>query len=414
MSLIGLMSRSTTPRHPRDPVLADILGGYASTSSGISVTPDSAMQEAAVYACTRFLSESVAKLPLHVYRRRKSGGKDKATDHPLYEILRYSPNRRQTSYEFRQLLSAMVELRGNSCSLIVPSGGSAVGELIPLEPDRLTIFQAPDGRRAYRYWPEPGGEIIYLQNEIFHVMGMSFDGIAGLSPIAYHRETVGASLAIKEFGARLFRNGTHVGTVIEHPAKVSPAAKQNLKDSLESGFSSVVNAGKAMILEEGMKLSKIGMTSEDAQYLESRKFGRSEIASIFGVPPHKIGDLEKATFSNIEQQSIEFVTDCLMPRLVRFEEAVTRDLISRADRRRGYFAEFNVMGLLRGDADARSKYYTARFATGSITPNQIRAHENENPEGGGDTCFVPLNMIPIEMAGQNLNQDQPVDGGDDK
>jgi HK97 family phage portal protein len=305
----------------------------------------------------------------------------------------------------------MVELRGNSCSVIVPAGGSAVGELIPLEPDRLTIFQAPDGRRAYRYWPESGGEIVYLQDEIFHVMGMSFDGISGLSPVAYHRETVGASLAIKEFGSRLFSNGTHIGTIIEHPGKISAPAKENLKDSLSSGFASVVNAGKAMILEEGMKLSKLGMTSEDAQYLESRKFGRSEIASIFGVPPHKIGDLEKATFSNIEQQSIEFVTDCLMPRLVRFEEAVSRDLISPADRRRGYFAEFNVMGLLRGDADARSKYYSARFATGSITPNQIRAHENENPEDGGDTCFVPLNMIPIEMAGKHLETPPDSDGG---
>jgi HK97 family phage portal protein len=292
-------------------------------------------------------------------------------------------------------------LRGNACSLIIPTGGSAVGELMPLQSDRLTIVEAKDGRRAYRYLPDIGKEIIYLQDEIFHVSGMSVDGgIAGLSPITYHRETVGASMALREFGSRLFKNGTHIGTIFEHPGKLSPDAREHLKKSLEGGFSSVVNAGKTLIAEEGMKIAKLGMTSEDAQYLETRKFTRNEIASIFRVPPHKIGDLERATFSNIEQQSIEFVTDSLMPWLVRIEQAISRDLISEKDRKRGFFAEFNVMGLLRGDADARAKYYKARFETGSLTPNQIRALENENPENGGDTCFVPLNMIPIELAGK--------------
>jgi len=401
----GMFEQRVSTAHPRDPVIAELFGGTINTASGMVVTPDSAMREAAVYACTRVLAESVAQLPLHVYRRRKNGhGKDRADDHPLYDLLHNRPNRRQTSFEFREWLMGAVVLRGNACSLIVPTGGSAVGELIPLHPELLAIFEAKDGRRAYRYYHASGKEVVYLQDEIFHVSGLSLDGgISGLSPITYHRETVGASMAVREFGARLFKNGTHIGTVFEHPGRMSENARDNLKKSLDSGFSAVMNAGKTLIAEEGMKVAKLGMTSEDAQYLETRKFSRAEIASIFRVPPHKIGDLERATFSNIEQQSIEFVTDSLMPWLVRIEQAISRDLISEKDRKRGFFAEFNVMGLLRGDADARAKYYKARFETGSLTPNQIRALENENPEDGGDSCFVPLNMIPIELAGKNID-----------
>jgi len=411
MSLLArAIEHRSTISHPRDPVIAEIFGGSANTAAGIAVTPDVAMREAAVFSCVRVLAESVAQLPLHVYRRRKNGnGKDRADGHPLYDILHSRPNRRQTSFEFRELITATTALRGNAISRIVPTGGSAVGELIPLEPDRVAVFRTSDGRRGYKYWPESGREEVLLQNEVFHVAGMSTDGgYTGLSPISYHRETVGASLAIKEFGSRLFRNGTHIGTIIEHPKKLNQSGFKNLQESLDRNFGGVVNANKSIILEEGMKLSKIGMTAEDAQYLDSRKFSRSEIAGIFRIPPHMIGDLDKATFSNIEQQSIDFVTSTLMPWLVRIEQAISRDLISDADRSRGYFAEFSAMGLLRGDAAARAAYYKSRFEVGSITPNQIRALENENPEEGGDTAFVPLNMIPIDQAGR---PDQPAKQG---
>ena len=401
---MGILSSAIQQRayHPRDPLLAEWFGAGSNTASGIAVTPDIAMREAAVYSCVRVLSESVAQLPLHIYRRRDGGGKDRAPEHPLYHVLHDQPNRSQTSFEFRETLMAHVALRGNSVCRIVPLGGKGVGELVQLEPDRVEIFMAPDGRRAYRYTPQKGGQEIYLQNEIFHVPGLSFDGLSGLSPIKYHRETVGASLAVKEFGARLFANGTHIGAVVEHPAKLSENAITRLKEDLRKKFSGMMNAGKPIVLEEGMKFSKLGMTAEDAQYLDSRKFSRSEIASLFRVPLYKIAGDTEATkgWSTLEQQSTDFVTDTLMPWLVRIEQAILRDLISPEDRRRGYFAEFNVMGLLRGDAAARAAYYKARFEVGSITPNQIRALENENPEAGGDKAFVPLNMIPIDQAGR--------------
>lgn len=405
-------TRSAKSAHPRDPVLAEWFGGAANTASGIYVTPDVAMRESAVYACVRVLSESVAQLPLEVYRRRKGGGKDRATDHPLYDLLHTRPNYINTSFEFREMIMAFTLLRGNGVALIVPNGGAGVGSLEVLNPDRLTIAKDAKGRRVYQYTTDSGKAETYLQDMVFHLSGMSLDGISGLSPVAYHRETVGASLAIKEFGARLFANGTHLGTVIEHPAKLSQKAKETLYDDLKKNWAGVVNANKGIILEEGMKVAKLGMTAEDAQYLDSRKFSRSEIAGIFRVPPHMIGDLEKATFSNIEQQAIEFVTSSLMPWLVRFEQAILRDLITEKDRRKGYFAEFNAMGLLRGDAAARAAYYKSRFEVGSITPNQIRGLENENPEDGGDTSFVPLNMIPINQAGRpDATPAQQDDGG---
>jgi len=401
---MGLLSSIIESRsiHQRDPAIAEWLGGGGNTASGVAVTPDTAMREAAVYACVRVLAESVAQLPLFVYQRRKSGGKDKASDHQLYNLLHNQPNRWQTSFEYRESLMGAVTLRGNAISRVVSTGAGAVSELIPLMPDRVKIFRAPDGRRAYRYQPESGQAEILLQNEVFHVPGLSLDGLSGLAPITHHRETVGASLALREFGARLFKNGTHIGTVFEHPNKLTELSQKNLKKSLDENFAGIANANRAIILEEGMKIAKLGMTSEDAQYLESRKFSRSEIASIFRVPLYKIaGDTESTKgWSTLEQQSTDFVTDTLMPWLVRIEQAIARDLLTEADRRNGIFVEFNVMGLLRGDAAARSAYYTARFNTGSLSPNQIRELENENPQEGGDVTFVPLNMIPIDQAGR--------------
>jgi HK97 family phage portal protein len=413
--MMGILSSILEKRsqHPRDPAIAEWLGGGVNTAAGIAVTPDSAMREAAVYACVRVLAESVAQLPLFVYRRRKSGGKDKASDHSLYEILHTRPNRWQTSFEYRESLMGSVTLRGNAVSRIVATGGGGVSELIPLMPDRVKIFRAPDGRRAYRYRPESGQDEILLQNEVLHVPGLSIDGLSGLAPITYHRETVGASLALREFGSRLFKNGTHIGTVFEHPNKLTESSQKNLKKSLDDNFSGVANANKSIILEEGMKIAKLGMTSEDAQYLESRKFSRSEIASIFRVPLYKIaGDTESTKgWSTLEQQSTDFVTDTLMPWLVRIEQAIARDLLTATDRRNGIFAEFNVMGLLRGDAAARSAYYTARFNTGSLSPNQIRELENENPQDGGDVAFVPMNMIPIDQVGRSDgNTEEPNNG----
>jgi len=398
--------------HPSDHAAAGLFGGGYQTASGVVVTPDSAMREATVYGCVRIISDSVATLPLKVYKKRQEGGgKDEAPFHPLNFVLSHRPNKSLSSVEFRRLSVALLLLRGNAVAKIISTGGNAVAELIPLDPDRLEIKRGRNGRRVYEYHAGDNDDLyyhqssgkteIYLQDEVLHIMGQSLNGgLSGLSPISYHRETIGAAVAIKEFGARLFKNGTHIGSILETDKPLKQSARDNLEKSLVSGFSSVVNAGKTLILEDGMKLAKVGMTSEDAQYLESRKFSRAEIAgSIFGVPPHKIGELERSTNNNIEHQGIEYVTDCLLPHIRVHEDAFLRDLFSEADVRRGYFAEFNFMGLLRGDSAARAAYYRDRFNTASISPNRIRELENENPEKGGDKCYIMTNMVPIDQAG---------------
>ena len=390
-----LRSDKVNPVHPKDPVLAEMFNLSNVSSTGLRVTSDTAMEDSAVTACVRLIAESIASLPLIYYLRDDKGGKERARDQALYELLRYAPNRSQTPVEFWELMVAHVLLRGNSYAKIVSSGRQAVEELLPMHPDRVFVFRAPDGRRAYQYTTDSGKQEVYLQDEIFHVPGLSFDGLSGINPIRYHRETVGLSLAAKEFGARTFGQGAHFGGVYEHPTVLSDNAYDRLKKSIDqtSGLSGVA---KTRILEEGMKFNKISMTSEDAQYLESRRFSRSEIASIFRVPPHMIGETDKSTSwgTGIEQQTIGFIVFTLIPWLTRIEQACSRDLISAPDRKRGYFAEFLLNGLMRGDSAARSAYFKSRWEVGTLSQNDIRRLENENPIEGGDTYFVPLNFRP--------------------
>lgn len=397
LEILGGEARSdkVDPVHPKDPVLAEMFNLGNVSATGLRVTSDTAMEDSAVTACVRLISESIASLPLVYYLRDDNGGKERARDQSLYDILRFAPNRWQTPVEFFEMMTAHVLLRGNSYAKIVSTNRQGVAELLPLHPDRVYVFRAPDGRRAYQYITEAGKAVVYLQDEVFHVPGLSFNGLCGINPIRYHRETIGLSLAAKEFGARTFGQGAHHGGVYEHPGTLSDNAYERLKKSIREN-SGLAGTAKTLILEENMKFNKISMTSEDAQYLESRRFSRSEIASIFRVPPHMIGETDKSTSwgTGIEQQTLGFIVFTLIPWLTRIEQAILRDLISSADRKRGYFAEFLLNGLLRGDAAARSAYYKARWEVGTLSQNDIRRLENENPITGGDTYFVPLNFRP--------------------
>lgn len=400
LKLFETRSSTVNPKYPRDPALAEMFGAGNVSATGMRVTDDTAMQEAAVHACVKVISEDVAKLPLIVYRRRKDGGKERALEHPLYDVLHVKPNRNQTSFEWRETCQGSILLRGNSVSRIVSENGRGVAELQPLFPDRLRIFKTPSGRRGYEYLTDAGKTDILLADEVLHVPGMSFDGISGMNPIRYHRETIGLNLGMKEFGARYFGSGANSSLVIYHPERLAPEALEELRTSVARKYSGLENAHRPMVLQHGMKAEKISISPEDSQLLDSRKYGRSEIASIFRVPPHKIGDLEKATFSNIEQQSIDYVVDSLMPWLTRWEQAISTQLLSANDRRKGYFVQFLVNGLLRGDAKARSEYYASRFRLGTLSQNDIRKLEDENPIDGGEKYFVSADMVPIDQAGQ--------------
>lgn len=362
--------------------------GGAPGASGISVNPDTAMRCAAVYACVRVLAESVAQLPLIVYRRT-GAGKERAPDHPLYSLLHDAPNEWQTSFEFRETCMAHLALRGNAYALKNVVAGR-VRELLPISPDRVSVTQNADWSLSYTVSKPSGGSETLSADKVFHLRGLSANGYLGLSPIQLAREAVGLSLATEKHGATLFANGARTSGVITHPKNLSAPAQQRLKDSIEEATTGD-NLHRLVVLEEDMKWTSVGMTSEDSQFLATREYQRSEIAAIFRIPPHLIGDLAHATFSNIEQQALEFVTYTMLPWLKRWEQRITMDLIAPKDRDT-VFAEFNVDGLLRGDMASRYQSYMVAIQNGILNPNEVREMENRNPREGGDLYLTPLNM----------------------
>lgn len=390
--------------HPRDPGLATLFGGMEA-ASGIVVTPDTAMRATAVYACVQYLARAIAAMPLILYQRLPDGGKERDYDHPLGRVLHDQPNGWQTAFEFRAMLQAHLSLRGNAYARIVSANGAPVSALLPLHPDRVRpLPRRVNGRLAYEHWPPDGGREILLQEEVLHLRGLSLaaDGVLGLSPIDSLREAVGLALAAEAYGARFYRNNARPGVVIKHPGRLSPEAGKRLKESWNSQYAGTENAHKTAVLEEGMELVPIGMTAEQAQFLETRKFQRGEIAALFGVPPHKIGDLERATFSNIEHQAIEIehqaievVTDTIRPWAVAWEQALTRDLFTE-EMRRTHMVAFNLDGLLRGDIESRYRAYATGRQWGWLSANDVREREDMNRIEDGDLYLAPVNMTPAE------------------
>jgi HK97 family phage portal protein len=402
--LFGLEERASfSEANPRDPIVAEWFGGTTNTAAGISVTPDKAMRLSAVFACVRILSSAMASLPLNIYQKTAEG-RESAINSPYQALLHDRPNRWQTSFEYREMRAGHVLLRGNAYSQIVYRGDGSVAELIPLHPDKVRPFWTPGGGIAYEYQPEDGPKTILLQNEISHLRGFSSDGLKGLSPIEYMRETVGLTMAAEEFGARYFGNGTVAGGVLEHPQALGDVAYDRLKRDLSAQQGGIGNAHKPMILEEGMKWQALSVPPDQAQFLETRKFQVSEIARIFGVPPHMIGDVEKSTSwgTGIEQQGIGFVVYSLRPWLVRDEQTIKRDLLNTRTTRQLY-AEYNVEGLMRGDSAGRAAFYKEMWGIGAYSINDIRAKENDNPIDGGDAHYVPMNYMDIDAAPQDPN-----------
>lgn len=385
MSIAGRLFAEYIPMPGLDAFLR--LG--SETDSGAIVNEDTAMRLSTVYSCVSVLSEDVAKLPLITYRRdgRK---KERATDYWLYSLLHDEPNAWQTSMEFREMMQGHLELSGNAYALKTVVRGE-VRELLPIVPNRVTVKQRKDFSLEYSVRMDDGSPLPVPPDRIFHLRGLSLDGVTGVSRITYQREVIGLGMQLVKHGARLFKNGALLGGVLENPNVMSEPAANRLKESFEEKYSGVDNAHKVILLEEGTKFNKTGMSAEDAQFLESRKLSRSEIAAIFRVPPHKVGDLDRATFSNIEHQSIEYVTDSLLPRARRWEGRITKSLIPPADRTT-YFAEHLVDGLLRGDYAARTQGYNLAVTTGWMNRNEVRELENMNPADGLDEFLEPMNM----------------------
>ena len=368
------------------------LGWGSRSKSGVNVGVDGSMTSSAVWACVRVRAESVASLPLIVYRRTRQG-KERAVNHPLYSLLHDLPNPEITSYELRQTLMMHLDLWGNAYCEIVWDDAGQVRELWPLLPGRMTVERkGEDLLYSYRLSNEEQPRPIPAWR-ILHVRGLSGNGVIGYSPVRVHMEAVGLALATQEYGARLFGNGARPGGVLTHPGRLSPEAVGRLRESWASAHEGLSNSHRVRILEEGMKFEAVGMPPEEAQFLQTRKFQIQEVARIYRVPLHMVGDLERSTNNNIEHQGLEFLTHTLRPILVNFEQAISRDLLVTAAERRSYFAEHLVDALLRAGVHSRYAAYNTAIMAGFMSRNEVRERENLNTATGLDTYLVPLNMV---------------------
>ena len=376
------------------------------STSGKRVNERTAMQMTAVYSCVRILSEAVAGLPLQFYRYTADGGKEKAVDHPLYFLLHDEPNPEMTSFVFRETLMTHLLLWGNAYSQIIRNGKGEIMALYPLMPDRMRVDRDENGQLFYEYTVSTddahtmkGSTVKLKPSDVLHIPGLGFDGLVGYSPIAMAKNAIGMAISCEEFGAKFFANGAAPSGVLEHPGTLKDPSR--VRESWQATFGGSNNAQKVAVLEEGMKYTPISISPDQAQFLETRKFQLDEIARIFRVPPHMIGDLEKSSFNNIEQQSLEFVKYTLDPWVSRWEQAMVRALLT-VEEKKQYFFKFNVDGLLRGDYQSRMQGYATARQNGWMSANDIRELENLDripAEQGGDLYLINGNMTKLEDAG---------------
>ena len=380
---------------------------FGRTTSGKPVNERTAMQTTAVYACVRILAEAVASLPLHVYEYRDDGGKKLVHDHPLYYLLHDEPNPEMTSFVFRETLMSHLLIWGNAYAQIIRDGAGRVLGLYPLLPDKMEVQRDDKGNIYYVYSRNSDenptfkeyGNIKLKAEDVLHIPGLGFDGLIGYSPIAMAKNAVGMTLACEEYGASFFANGANPGGVLEHPGVLKDPSK--VRESWNSVYRGVSNAHKIAVLEEGMKYQQIGIPPEEAQFLETRKFQINEIARLYRIPPHMVGDLDKSSFSNIEQQSLEFVKYTLDPWVIRWEQSLQRSLLLPGEKGK-YFIKLNVDGLLRGDYQSRMNGYAVGRQNGWFSANDIREMENMNPipdEEGGNLYLINGAMTKLADAG---------------
>ena len=387
------------------------------STAGKYVNERSAMQMTAVYSCVRILAEAVAGLPLHLYKYTESGGKEKAIDHPLYLLLHDEPNPEMSSFVFRETLMTHLLLWGNAYAQIIRNGKNEVIALYPLMPNKMSVDRDEHGLLYYTYQRSneeaptmKGSSVILKPSDVLHIPGLGFDGLVGYSPIAMAKNAIGMAIACEEFGAKFFANGAAPSGVLEHPGTIKDPSR--VRDAWQSQFGGSSNSGKVAVLEEGMKYTPISISPEQAQFLETRKFQINEIARIFRVPPHMVGDLEKSSFSNIEQQSLEFVKYTLDPWVIRWEQSIMRSLLT-PEEKKTYYAKFNLDGLLRGDYQSRMNGYAIGRQNGWMSANDIRELENLDripEEEGGDLYLINGNMLPMRNAGAFANTTPNDDG----
>jgi len=391
--------------HPRDKptdvVSAAPVFYFGSSGSGKAVNARTAIQMSTVYACVRVIAETIASLPLHVYESNE-GGSAKAVKHPLYRLIHDEPNPEMTSFVWRETMLTHLLLWGNSYSQVIRNGRGQVVGLYPLLPDYMEVDRDSKGVLTYKYTNAEGISRWLRPEDVLHIPGLGFDGIIGYSPVAMEKNAIGLGISAEEYGNKFFSNGARPSGILTHPNTVKdPAA---LRASWNAAYGGTSNASRVAVLEEGMTFTPLSMPNNEAQFLETRRFQVEEICRIYRVPPHMVGDLSRATFSNIEHSSIDFAVHTIRPWLVRIEQAMNRALFP--DREKGrFYVQFNLDGLMRGDYKSRMEGYAIARQNGWMSANDIRELENQNPipaEDGGDAYLCNGNMIPIKLAGNTF------------
>jgi HK97 family phage portal protein len=365
--------------------------------AGPFVNEQNALSTAAVYACVRVISETVAGLPLHLFREIDDG-LEVAKDHKLNRLLHTAPNPEMTSFALRETMLAHLLLWGNSYVQILRDGAGRVAALYPLLPSKMEVSRSEAGEIYYTYWRDfdetrPGeksGGVTLTREQVLHIPGLSFNGLVGLSPIGLAKEAVGMAMATERYGAGFFANSATPAGILEHPGAIKDT--EQVRVAWEALFRG--KTGKVAVLEDGMKFHSVSIPPEQAQFLETRKFQLNEIARIFRVPPHMIGDLEKSSFSNIEQQSLEFAKYTIQPWVVRLEQAMAQSLLTEREQD-DLCIKFNLDGLLRGDYETRMKGYAIGIQNGFLSPNDCRRLENMNKIPGGDEYVFNGGMVGI-------------------
>lgn len=358
--------------------------------TGVRVTALSAMRASACYACVKVLAETIASLPRNIYERQSGDATRPAQGHPLQDVMDLSPNDEQTAFEFWEMSIAFGALYGNSYAVIVPGARGAVDQLKPLRPDYMRIYRASNNTLRFEYTdPLTAKKTIYLADELLRIPGFSFNGVEGIAPIFFATDPIGLALATEAFGAKFFSKDATPAVVLEHPNQLKPEAVKNIKESWLKAHSGLGNAYSVAVLEEGMKVNAIGVKNNEAQFLETRKYQIAEIARYFRIPPHMIGDLERSTNNNIEQQAIDFVKYTIKPWVRRIEQRVNRDLIVASNR---FFMKHELDELLMGEMLPRYNAWSSAINAGWLTRNEVRRRENRNPLPGLDEPLKPKNM----------------------
>lgn len=407
-----IFQRSAKPAEKRAAGESELLKFLPGSASGVSVTADSAMGVTSVYRAVSLIAQTYASIPLGVYRLRPDGGKELDRKHSLFNVLCKEPNERQTSFEWREMMSLHFALYGRCYSEIISSGNSAVAQLIPLHPDTVQPFIAPNGKMAFAYSSQSGARRVILREDMHFMHGLILDrdGITPLAPVKKCAEAIGLAIATEEHGARLFANGTRLGGILKMPGHLrDDTARKSLIKSWREAFSGVKNTGKTALLEDGMEWQALGMTNEDAQFLESRKMQNAEISRIFGVPLHMLAELDRSTNNNIEHQGMEFVTHTIRPGAIRREEAMERDLLTGKSKDT-HCIYFDLDGLMRGDSAARANFNSSMLQNGVMTRNEIRINEGLNPVSneGMDEFTVQLNLTTTDKIGQPVDTTKEV------